>query len=88
MADVWKEIAMADEIQGSTGIFDVQAIANSLPDTATTLLVDKYLTDREQAIARVFSVYRQTPPHYHVTCEEYLYVLSVRGTFWMKDPAT
>ncbi len=42
---------------GSTGIFDIQSIADSLPDTATTLLVDKYLTNREQASARVFRVY-------------------------------
>ncbi len=79
---------MGDEVQGATGIFDIEAIAKSLPDTATTLLVDKYLTDREQASARVFRVYRPTPPHYHVTCDEYLYVVSGRGTFWMKDPAT
>jgi len=79
---------MRDEVQASTGIFDIEAIAKSLPDTATTLLVDKYLTNREQASARVFRVYRPTPPHYHVTCDEYLYVVSGRGTFWMKDPAT
>ena len=29
-----------------------------------------------------------TPAHYHATCDEYLYVFSGRGTFWMKDPAT
>jgi mannose-6-phosphate isomerase-like protein (cupin superfamily) len=33
-------------------------------------------------------VYRPTPPHYHATCDEYLYALSGRGTFWMKDPST
>ena len=31
------------------------------------------------------SAYRPTPPHYHATCDEYLYVLSGRGTFWMGD---
>jgi mannose-6-phosphate isomerase-like protein (cupin superfamily) len=71
-----------------TGRFDVQAIARTLPETATTLLVDRYLTDRLAASARVFRVYRPTPPHYHVTCDEYLYALSGRGTFWMKDPST
>jgi mannose-6-phosphate isomerase-like protein (cupin superfamily) len=35
----------------------------------------------------VFRVYRPTPPHYHATCDEYLYVFSGRGTFWMEDPA-
>jgi mannose-6-phosphate isomerase-like protein (cupin superfamily) len=79
---------MPDEIHNSTGRFDIAAIAGSLPETATTLLVDKYLTNREQASARVFRVYRPTPPHYHATCDEYLYVVSGRGTFWMKDPAT
>ena len=68
-----------------TGRFDVRAIAAALPATATTLLVDTYLTDREAASARVFRVYRPTPPHYHATCDEYLYVLSGRGTFWMGE---
>jgi mannose-6-phosphate isomerase-like protein (cupin superfamily) len=72
----------------STGMFDIKSIADSLPDTATTLLVDRYLTNREQASARVFRVYRPTPPHYHATCDEYLYVFSGRGTFWMKDVST
>jgi hypothetical protein len=63
----------------STGIFDIQSIADSLPDTAVTLLVDRYLTNREQASARVFRVYRPTPAHYHATCDEYLYVFSGRG---------
>jgi mannose-6-phosphate isomerase-like protein (cupin superfamily) len=68
--------------------FDVRAIAAGLPETATTLLVDHYLTDREAASARVFRVYRPTPPHYHANCDEYLFVLSGRGTFWMEDAST
>jgi mannose-6-phosphate isomerase-like protein (cupin superfamily) len=79
---------MADDTKASTGRFDVYAIAKTLPETATTLLVDKYLTDREAASARLFRVYRPTPAHYHATCDEYLYCLSGRGTFWMKDPST
>jgi len=47
--------------------------------------VDHYLTNRESASARVFRVYRGTPPHYHVNSDEHLYVLSGRGTFWMED---
>jgi mannose-6-phosphate isomerase-like protein (cupin superfamily) len=78
---------MADETV-STGRFDIGAIAGSFPETAATLLVDEYLTNREQASSRVFRVYRPTPAHYHATCDEYLYVFSGRGTFWMKDPAT
>lgn len=72
----------------ATGRFDLRAIAATLPETASTLLVDIYLTNREAASARVFRVYRSTPPHYHATCDEYLYVLSGRGTFWMGDEST
>ncbi len=78
---------MADE-PVSTGRFDIGAIAGAFPQSAATLLVDEYLTNREQASSRVFRVYRPTPAHYHATCDEYLYVFSGRGTFWMKDPAT
>jgi mannose-6-phosphate isomerase-like protein (cupin superfamily) len=70
------------------GRFDVAQIASTLPETTTTLLVDHYLTNREAASARVFRVYRPTPPHYHATCDEYLYVFSGRGTFWMEDEST
>ena len=73
---------------GKSARFDVRAIAASLPETASTLLVDHYLTDREAASARVFRVYRPTPPHYHASCDEYLFVLSGRGTFWMEDTST
>ena len=76
------------EAADGTGIFDVAAIAAALPPSAATLLVDTYLTDRPAASARVFRVYRPTPPHFHRTCDEYLYCLSGRGTFWMRDPAT
>lgn len=72
----------------NTGRFDLKAIAASFPEAAETLLVDTYLTDREAASARVFRVYKGTPPHYHATCDEYLYVLSGRGTFWMEDAGT
>jgi mannose-6-phosphate isomerase-like protein (cupin superfamily) len=78
---------MKDPIEPvNTGCFDVAEIAASLPETATTLLVDRYLTNREAASARVFRVYKPTPPHYHATCDEYLYVFSGRGTFWMESP--
>lgn len=67
------------------GRFDIAAIAAALPESATTMLVDTYLTDRPAASARVFRVYRPTPAHYHEGCDEYLYVLSGRGTFWIGD---
>jgi hypothetical protein len=44
-----------------TGRFDIKAIADAFPETASTLLVDEYLTNREHASARVFRVYRPTP---------------------------
>jgi mannose-6-phosphate isomerase-like protein (cupin superfamily) len=67
--------------------FRPQEIARSFPETAETLLLDTYLTNEEAASSRVFRVYRETPPHYHVGSDEYLYVLSGRGTFWMGDAA-
>ncbi len=73
---------------GENGRFDIAAIAQSLPATSETLLADHYLTDRPEASARVFRVYRPVPPHYHATCHEYLYVFSGRGTFWMGDQTT
>ena len=68
------------------GRFDVYEIAKSFPQSADTLLLDTYLTNEEAASARIFRVYKETPPHYHATCDEYLYVLSGRGTFWMGSP--
>jgi mannose-6-phosphate isomerase-like protein (cupin superfamily) len=49
------------------------------------MLLDRYLTNEEAASARVFRVYRETPPHFHEKSDEYLYVLSGKGTFWMGD---
>ena len=65
--------------------FKPHEIAGSFPDTAETMLLDTYLTNEAAASARVFRVYRETPAHYHAGCDEYLYVLSGRGTFWMGD---
>src|SRR3984957_17358397 len=67
--------------------FHVNDIARSFPDSAETLLLDTYPPDEEAASARVFRVYRETPAHYHAGSDEYLYVLSGRGTFWMGDAA-
>ena len=78
-----------DEMSAAaTGRFDIAEIAAAFPAAAKTLLLDRYLTDTPQASARVFRVYKPTPPHYHVGCDEYLYVFSGRGTFWMEDAAT
>lgn len=79
---------MSEDKAPEMGRFDIGAIAATMPETATTMLVDRYLTNRPSASARVFRVYKPTPPHYHAQCDEYLYVFSGRGTFWMADPAT
>ena len=76
------------EAADGTGIFDVAALAAALPESAQTLLVDTYLTNRPAASARIFRVYRPTPAHFHETCDEYLYCLSGRGTFWMRNAST
>jgi mannose-6-phosphate isomerase-like protein (cupin superfamily) len=36
-------------------------------------------------VEEAFRVYQSTPPHYHLHCDEYLYVFSGRGTFWTND---
>ena len=82
------QIDTDEAARGKSARFDVTAIAASFPPTASTLLIDRYLTNRTSASARIFRVYKGTPPHYHATCDEYLFVLSGRGTFWMEDPAT
>ena len=72
---------MTDKTAG--GRFHIFEIAAAFPETAETLLLDTYLTDEPSASSRVFRVYRETPPHYHVNSDEHLYVLSGRGAFWM-----
>ncbi|HEX8710225.1 MAG TPA: cupin domain-containing protein [Terracidiphilus sp.] len=69
----------------SSGRFHLHQIAAAFPETAETLLLDTYLTDEPSASSRVFRVYRATPAHYHINSDEFLYVLSGRGTFWMGD---
>jgi mannose-6-phosphate isomerase-like protein (cupin superfamily) len=66
--------------------FKLPEIARSFPETAETMLLDTYLTNEESASARVFRVYRASPAHYHNFSDEYLYVLSGRGIFWMDNP--
>lgn len=82
------EDVMIENSGPASGIFDIAEIAATLPESAATLLVDRYLTDRPSASARVFRVYRPTPPHYHAQCDEFLYVFSGRGTFWIGEPSS
>jgi mannose-6-phosphate isomerase-like protein (cupin superfamily) len=65
--------------------FDLNEIARSFPDSADTMLLDRYLTDSPAASTRLFRVYQSLPPHYHAGSDEHLYVLSGRGTFWMQS---
>lgn len=65
--------------------FDVRALAAELPEQADTMLADVYLTDRPTSSARIFRVYKPVPAHFHRTCDEYLYVVSGRGAFWIGD---
>jgi mannose-6-phosphate isomerase-like protein (cupin superfamily) len=76
---------MSEPETGSSARFDLNALALSFPPQAQSLLLDRYLVNRETASARLFRVYRGTPPHYHLNCDEFLYVLSGRGTFWIGD---
>jgi mannose-6-phosphate isomerase-like protein (cupin superfamily) len=76
---------MADE--PSYRRFNVNQVSRTFPETADTMLLDTYLTDEEAASSRVFRVYRETPAHYHVGSDEYLYVVSGRGLFWMDNPS-
>ena len=62
----------------SHAVFDVAAAVDALPETSDTMVADHRFTDDPAASARVFRVYRPTPPHTHSTCDEYLYALSGR----------
>ncbi|WP_456268739.1 cupin domain-containing protein [Kushneria sp. AK178] len=62
-------------------------VAQKLPENAQSMLADEYLTDRKEASCRVFRAYKGVPAHFHRQCDEYLYVISGRGTFWMGDPS-
>jgi mannose-6-phosphate isomerase-like protein (cupin superfamily) len=66
-----------------TGVFDLQKIAGSFPDTASTMLIDTRLTDELHASSRVFRVYCPVGAHYHATCDEYLVVLTGRAKFFL-----
>ncbi|GJE26676.1 cupin domain-containing protein [Methylobacterium organophilum] len=68
-------------------VFDVAEAVAGLPEAATTMVADHRFTDDEAASARVFRVYKPTPPHYHTTCDEYLYALSGRCLMKFGDEA-
>jgi quercetin dioxygenase-like cupin family protein len=67
------------------GTFDLDAIVQRFPATSDTMLIDTRLTDEPEASCRVFRIYRTVPAHYHATCDEYLLVISGRGTISIGD---
>jgi len=69
----------------NTGVFNLMKIAESFPDSASTMLIDTRLTDELHASSRVFRVYHPVAAHYHATCDEYLVVLSGRAIFFLGD---
>ena len=68
-------------------IHDLEAIVRRFPDSSETMLIDTRLTDEPEASCRVFRIYREVPAHYHATCDEYLLVISGRGTIFVGDSA-
>lgn len=64
-----------------TSTFDLEALARKFPPTSETMLLDMRLTDEAAASSRLFRIYRPVPAHFHQTCDEYLQVISGRGTF-------
>ena len=62
-------------------MFDIPKLAATLPETSDTMLRDLRLVDREAASCRIFRTYRPVAPHFHVSCDEYLYVLQGRAMF-------
>ena len=67
------------------GAFDLEAIVKAFPPTSDTMLIDTRLTDEQEASCRVFRIYTDVPGHYHATCDEYLLVISGRGTIFIGD---
>ena len=59
--------------------FDLNQLLHAFPETADTLLLDRYLVDGEAASARLFRIYRPAPAHFHRHSDEHLLVLSGRG---------
>ena len=70
-----------------SAMFDILAIARNFPPSAETMLIDTRLTDEAEASSRVFRIYARVPPHYHATCDEYLYVVTGRAIFSVGDVA-
>lgn len=66
--------------------FDLLALAATFPATSTTMMKDMYLVDTPESSIRLFRVYHEVKPHYHLQCDEILYVVAGRGTMWIGAP--
>ena len=66
-------------------LFEIPQLAATLPAVSRTMLRDLRLVDRDAASCRIFRTYRPVPPHFHVSCDEYLYVLQGRALFQIGD---
>jgi mannose-6-phosphate isomerase-like protein (cupin superfamily) len=64
---------------------DSRCLSGNGLDLARRRVLDQSRACQREGVSRV---YRPTPPHYHATCDEFLYVFSGRGTFWAKDAST
>jgi mannose-6-phosphate isomerase-like protein (cupin superfamily) len=87
LIDLWQEGRILMTAGRTHGAFDINAIVKRFPASADTMLVDTRLTDEPEASCRVFRIYRDVPPHYHSTCDEYLFVVSGRGTIFLGKSA-
>ena len=61
---------------GGSGIFEIAALAESLPGDTATLIVDRRLVERPDAGLRMFRVNSPVPRQLHAKSDEYLYTVS------------
>lgn len=72
---------MCEGVEVIHEMFNIAELAATLPDASETMLRDLRLVDREAASCRIFRTYRPVPLHFHMSCDEYLYVLQGRAMF-------
>lgn len=68
------------------GHYNVLALARLLPTDRDSTIVDRVLTDRAEASARLIRTLAPVPAHYHRDCDEYVYILEGSGTVWLENP--
>jgi mannose-6-phosphate isomerase-like protein (cupin superfamily) len=78
-------LAQASTQSPPYGAVSVPSERETLPSQANTIIVDRKLVNHDGTSARIFRVYRASPPHSHATSDEYLYILSGRARFFFGD---